>query len=443
MGINLILWTSIIWLPLLLYFTLGNETKFKKNIAVGVTLPYEGRSDTEVQTVLKKFKKELLWVCLGLIIVAIPCIFITNFGAQFTIWLVWIDLTVVLPFIPYVRCNRKLNRLKHNRGWDNKGNGSIGDLKIAAEPIKWLSPWLFVLPMLLSLIPLFFNPSLWVLYVIDAAMVLLCWLGYRYLYRNKAEVVDTDTAVTEALTRIRRYNWGKCWLWCAWAMTALNLTAWLTQGHVWLMMISILAISFAIVAATLGVEFRTRRMQERLTVNSGIDFYVDDDAKWLWGIFYYDPNDSRLLINNRVGLNSTVNMAKPAGKIFMGLTAILLLAMPLLGVWISTEDSAAVTLRITETSIIAEHNTSHYVIDLNDIADIQLLDELPDISRIAGTGLNNVQKGKYNSEWGALTVCLNPQKGPYLLIELEDSSLYLVGSNDSAETRKIYQDLSE
>ena len=43
--LNIILWLSIIWLAPLMCFVLANEAKFKKNIAVGVTLPYEGRHD--------------------------------------------------------------------------------------------------------------------------------------------------------------------------------------------------------------------------------------------------------------------------------------------------------------------------------------------------------------------------------------------------------------
>ena len=56
---NIILWPSIIWLAPLMCFVLGNEAKFKKNIAVGVTLPFEGRQDGEVQKRLSRCKKEL------------------------------------------------------------------------------------------------------------------------------------------------------------------------------------------------------------------------------------------------------------------------------------------------------------------------------------------------------------------------------------------------
>ena len=39
MRMNFIMWGCIIWLPILIYVLLKNETKFKKNIVVGITLP--------------------------------------------------------------------------------------------------------------------------------------------------------------------------------------------------------------------------------------------------------------------------------------------------------------------------------------------------------------------------------------------------------------------
>ena len=53
---RLILWLCIIWLVPLMYVMLRNETKFKKNIVLGVTLPYQGRTDPEVMTLLARFK---------------------------------------------------------------------------------------------------------------------------------------------------------------------------------------------------------------------------------------------------------------------------------------------------------------------------------------------------------------------------------------------------
>lgn len=106
-----------------------------------------------------------------------------------------------------------------------------------------------------------FDPDQALIYIVDTVSVFLCWFGYRYLYRNRAEVVDENMAVTETLTRIRRYNWGKCWLIIAWFLALLNIIIWLGQSYFWLTMAGTLLLAFGITIALIGVEFRTRTMR--------------------------------------------------------------------------------------------------------------------------------------------------------------------------------------
>jgi len=42
-----ILWLSCSWTPLLIWWTLRNSARFKKNIVVGVTFPREARGDKQ------------------------------------------------------------------------------------------------------------------------------------------------------------------------------------------------------------------------------------------------------------------------------------------------------------------------------------------------------------------------------------------------------------
>ncbi len=51
----------------------------------------------------------------------------------------------------------------------------------------------------------------------------------------------------------------------------------------------------------------------------------DDDDKWIFGMFYYNPNDSRLNVEKRFGYGATINIAHPAGKVITVITALLLL----------------------------------------------------------------------------------------------------------------------
>lgn len=56
---NLLMWVFGLPLVPILYFMLKNECKSKKNIIVGVTLPYAAQRDPEVLGLLERYKKAL------------------------------------------------------------------------------------------------------------------------------------------------------------------------------------------------------------------------------------------------------------------------------------------------------------------------------------------------------------------------------------------------
>ena len=282
---NLLLWGCIIWLPWLMYAMLRNEARPKKNIIVGVTIPPDSQQDEEVLAIIKKYKAELLWIAVLSMVPAIPSVFIKSFGVSLTVWLIWTYCICFVGYIPYVRCNKALHRLKDARGWKKQGSRSVQvDMKAAAVEMKWLSPLAFLPPLLISLVPVFFDWEMWPLWLTLSAMVVLFYVCYRYCYRNKAEMVDGNTDRTIALTRIRRYNWGKTWLILAWATGVLNPLIWLTEDNIWWSSVVFLAYMLLVIWTALGIEFRVRAQQEKLCADSGDGFYVDEDDYWLWGM---------------------------------------------------------------------------------------------------------------------------------------------------------------
>ena len=432
LGWSLLTWAGIIWLLPLLYFIQKNQCKPKKNIILGVTLPYEARQDGDVLALLERFKREMKLTCWIALAAVAPSLFIRSFGVFMTVWLTWIVAVCFVFFIPYIRCNKALARLKEERGWRQapEGRQVVIDLKAAAEEMRWLSPWWFVPPFLISLVPLFFDRTLWCLWAAGAATVLAFYLCYRYLYRSRAEIVDEDTDRTIALTRIRRYNWGKCWLTAAWATGLFNIGLWLTQDHIWRHMAVVLIYTLVVCVSVVSIEFRVRRLQEKLTQDSGQGYYVDDDSHWIWGMLYYNPNDRRCIVNDRVGINTTFNLARRPAQVLMGLGLALLLACPLAGVWLIGLENAPVELEVTETELAGSHFGGHWSVALADIQSAELVEELPQISRVAGTGMSSAQTGAYRcAEWGGFTCCIDPRMGPWLLVTGTDGSVYLLGSS--------------
>ena len=312
----------------------------------------------------------------------------------------------------------------------------VTDLTAAAAELRWLSPWWFLPPLLIGLVPLLFDRELWWLWASLTAMIPISYACYRYLYRSRAEVVDEDSGRTLALTRIRRYNWGKCWLILAWATGLFGIGLWAALDHPWLSIAVISAYGLIVCAAVIRIEFRVRKLQEKLGNSQGQ--YVDEDDQWIWGFLYYAPNDRRMLVNDRVGMNVTFNLARRPAQVIMALILAIVLACPLFGVWLIRMERAPVELEMTQTELVASHLSGEWRVALEDIQEVQLLDTRPPLQRVAGTGMDNALTGTFrNDQWGRLTCCIDPRMGPWLLIAGKDGRIYLFGSSAQGEAERI------
>lgn len=443
---KIVLWASVIWLLPIMYFVLANETKFKKNIAVGVTLPFMGRSDPEVLARMTRFKRELRWLAAAMLAAAAVCIAApVSDGLNMTLWLVWVDLCIVLFYVPYISCNRDMKKIKEARGWKREPERTVTvELSAAAQPYKELSVFHFLPPFLVSLTPCIYEfgwgePLTGAFLLLAAACIPLFYCLYRWGFRRRAEVVDGDASLTAALTRLRRQAWRRCWLWGSWFMGLLNIAVWLMLWRSTPGLLALAVLTAVLVAAAFYLEFSLRKAQERLTRESGKSCYVDEDDKWIWGMFYYNPNDNRLMVNARVGMNSTVNLAKRGGQVLTAFCAVLLLLLPLMGVWMMCEERAAVTVTAADGMLAAAHGGSRYEIPLDEIESAELLAQRPSMRRVMGTGMETVLKGQFRSdELGQLTVCLDPRTGPYLLVRTRDGTLYLLGASREGETQGVF-----
>ncbi|MBQ1305379.1 MAG: hypothetical protein IIY44_03175, partial [Erysipelotrichales bacterium] len=168
--IRLILWLSVFWIVPLMTYMLINETKFHKNIVLGVTLPQEARNDEEIKGVLAKFRRDSIIVCAGLLVLAAVFCFLSSDQKPMTLWGIWLTLAIVVPYIPYVITNAKLKKVKEEKGWKKTPAVIMVDTAAIPSP-KWMSPVWFVPPFLISLLPVLWDKEMWFLYAIFALMI--------------------------------------------------------------------------------------------------------------------------------------------------------------------------------------------------------------------------------------------------------------------------------
>ena len=129
-------------------------------------------------------------------------------------------------------------------------------------------------------------------------------------------------------------------------------------------MIGMILYVVVISGAAVVSEIRVLHAQRRLTEGKTTSHYADEDRYWLFGMLYYNPNDKRLLKNDRVGLGQTVNIGKTAGKVAIGLSVILLLALPALSVYLIHEENSIMSIAVVDKVLEARHSRVTYRIPL-------------------------------------------------------------------------------
>ena len=206
------------------------------------------------------------------------------------------------------------------------------DLKAAAEPPRPVKRWLFVPPIIIALVPFFLALSSdnkgdklggIILSVPIVLICLLCMLLYPLIYRQRGDVAGDDSDLNATLTRVRRYNWFKMLLGTTYMTVFFSLAFWLLRDNdMWTMIVSVVFMA-ALIGFCMATEFAVRHAQERLTAGERSG-YVDEDDLWLWGLFYNNPGDRHVFINDRTGSGMGVNVGRPAGKLIIIGTAVLL-----------------------------------------------------------------------------------------------------------------------
>ena len=248
--------------------------------------------------------------------------------------------------------------------------------------------------------------------------------------------LDQYSGKNAALTRVRRYNYGKMLLITSYLTAVFMLGYWLLQeSALWTTALTVVYIA-ALTGFCLTTELTVRRVQEKLTADE--PGCVDEDELWLWGMFYNNPGDRHLFINDRTGSGMGVNIGRPAGRVIIAVTAALLVGLVVVCAALALGYSSPFEAGIEGDTLCFSHGTERYEIALGDISSLELLDELPRARRIAGTGLPNLVEGRFSVEgYENARISLNPEQPPFIAVRTEDMSR-IFALNSPEETEAFY-----
>lgn len=462
MILNLIFLLTMYPILIILYFVLKYSTKSGGKYCFGVTRTKEWKNYDQgrLTEIEHTFRKNLrIWFIVFAIIPVIT-FFIPYFSITFSIWMAWLLGCIFVPFIPFARANeavlewKAIEKKRHGLSEEAHGKTGISYTEIeAAGTVRKVKAIPFLIPVIISLavIPVCFvqmnDRSMSALLICVAAAALCTPLSYLLavlLDKQKTTVICEDAEVNLNYTRAKKQIWKNLWL----------ILAWTNTGFTWIIAIFLYgyeadgtgigqilwgSIAYCLIALVLScLAFLKMQGIEKKYADIRME-NADSDKYWKWGLIYYNPNDRHVMVEQRVGIGSTTNMATKVGKGSTGFALAALLALPVLCVWMILEEFTPIHLAVENDAIVANHLNTDYVIPMDDIVEVTVIREKPEWIKVNGSAMDNMEKGIFEIyHEGKCKVFLNPKNTFFMKVQTEEE-IYYLGGYDDAETEEVYQ----
>lgn len=395
------------------------------------------------------------------IIASVILLLLHGFMLQTTLWMLLSFASLFGIYIPYFIGNREMKSLKRSLGLtsekisytDLNAAGSIRTIKLSKILIPNIIGFIGVITALLidlKVIPLKSEIAgnylgTWVCVTFFVMGIVISVLAYL-MDGLKNEVISSDSTINTNYNRARKKNLSNsiiAFLWLNALLMILSYVFSILMVSELFFIVGIMLYIFLLMAGLFIYASRSRKIEVRY--KKEMTLIEDEDDNWIGGILYYNPNNKRLNVSKRVGVGTTFNLAHPVGKLAGVLICITLLVTMASLIYIGMAEATPLNLKVENNRLICHQLTDDYVIDIDDIRDIEWGDDVSKVRffKEAGFGISNLYKGSFtvNGETGC-KVFLNPEEGTYLRI-VTDELTYYISASTSEETRAIYDTLTK
>lgn len=444
---------------LILYAIMRYYGKPRAGLLFGARMQTGWEQEPEVEAICRRFRKEMLIWLLVLAVIPVITLPIPYMSISTSFWLIWCFGAIVLMEIPFVRANGALRHWKAEQGYaghqEERRLVEIRDLG-ALRCLRWTS---FLVPTLLglagavaALVSVWGQPEAFGVGSVAISFALMtpifAWAAL-WMDRQRQKVISSDSQVNLNYNRARRMLWKKFWIIMAWLNTALIVAfaaATAVDAGAGIGLLIWGTIGYTLILLLLCVELLRRQNKLDSAYRDKMDLvgFSDDDACWLGGLIYYNPKDCRTMVEKRVGIGTTMNMAAPGGKAMGVFLLLVLLGVLVLCAWLVRLEFTPIHLSIEGNTLVAEQLKEDYAIPLDTIEEVALVEDLPGMVRTNGTGMTTLSKGSFRiQETGErCQVFLNPQNDVFLRLEAGDMTYYMSGATDQ-ETMNVYNSLTQ
>lgn len=421
---------------------------------------YKDENKETVLEIYDKYRRKFLKLSVIFVVIGALLFFLDNFTFKISLWTMWLTVAMVAIYMPYVFGNKELKTFKKTIQIKN-------EKKVIIDTKNTLSYGMnkgigFILPLIIGFVCMVIavlfdmdiigdNLSLSKTYTYTImigtfySISVLVYICSFIMDRMKNEVISEDSDVNLNYNRAKKRNYSnslKCMLWIntVYIIVTLILIYFDLVNDLYILISTVVYMVFLFIGFGIYV-LRDSKINSIYKKETNIE--VDDDDYWIYGMFYFNPNDKRINVEKRNGFGTTVNFGTTVGKIVLfvlGLTIIgTIFAVGILGAY----EVVPIDVKIEDGKVICHQLRDDYKIDIDDIKSVELLEKFNDLkaSRTNGVGMPNLLKGNFTIKGeGAVKVFLNPENDHYIKITT-DKKTYYVSEAEDKDTEKTFDEI--
>ena len=444
---------------LILFYILYPKNWKNAKLILGLSMRKEyteGDTSEKIDKLYNTRRGQAAKILIVSIALSIILLLFHGFVLQTTIWMLLFFGSIIGINIPFAIGNKEMKNLKRMLGFtaekisytDINTAGNIRTVKISKILIPNILGFIVLVAALLIDLKViaidseiagnFLGTGICAIFWVVGILISILAYGMDGL---KNEVISSDSTVNANYNRAKKKNLsnfiiGYLWL-CVVLMVLIPAGYYLMYSELAIIIGSIIYI-IILMAGIFLYSGRAKKIEARYRKEMTI--VEDEDDNWIGGFFYYNPNNRRLMVNKRVGVGATINIAHPVGKLLC--TMIVIWAIVIMGtiVYIGMAEATPIKLKVEDNRVICHQLSDEYIIDIADIKAVEWGDDVENVKffKESGFGIATLYKGNFTVDGeNGCKVFLNPEEGSFIKIVTSEQTYY-ISSGSREETRKVY-----
>lgn len=437
---------------------LGIQAMSSNGVFFGVRIPlgYEKREDLKNEK--KRYSKLwfIIWLISSIILMGLEFILPEEYLAINLMLLTFGQL--ILMQLCFYKTFKRVKEIKKRENWKElltPKNVVYTDLKFRSQVDKGISKKLIIIPWIMFVINIFISfinikEADFLLVGFHFVLLLIMQFSFKSVKEGKVNFNGGEIEGLKKSSLNTRILSGKI-LWISAIFTSILFIA---INLVSMSVISENMFGFIIIGAILGdiiisvsviimiifIRRREKELSEDVNEEGKVIINRDDDENYLMGMIYYNPNDSALFVDKRVGIGTTVNMAHVGGKIIMGITGLIIVACFVVCFYVPKSANAEVSK--TETAIEMKGMYSDKI-DFNNMETVELMDKVPKIKlKKNGASIGKKHVGYYRLEGiSSAKLYLDDGTKKCIHITTKDGKEIFINYEDESKTENLYDEV--